>query len=375
MEPSPPKAEVGHAPAPCAGAQSATATSAFLGFGIALPEHRLDAEAGIRVLRQLWPRLRGVRPEPVTRYLIQPLEWLLTPRPLEETMRTYAQQAARLAQLASGRALDAADIQPEEIDLVVTVSCTGYLVPALDVRLAAGLGLRPDVVRLPLTELGCSGGAAGIAAAHRHLAAFPRDRVLVVAVELPSLTFQHQDRSLDNLTAAMVFGDGAAATVMGRATGEGRGKLQVLGAGSWLLPQSAWALGFDLRDGGFHVVLDRRLPDLVRANLGAVVAAFRRQRGLERVDFYAVHAGGPRILDAVAEALDLKPAQLATSRRVFREVGNLSSASILFVLAELSDVARDGLAIALGPGVTIELLHLRAGHGSSRAAGPPLGGG
>ncbi|HLH70436.1 MAG TPA: 3-oxoacyl-[acyl-carrier-protein] synthase III C-terminal domain-containing protein [Candidatus Dormibacteraeota bacterium] len=345
------------------------APSAFLGFGTALPEHRLDAETGIAALRQLWPRLRGARPEPVTRYLIRPLEWLLTPRSLEETMRTYAEQAARLAEVASGRALDAAGVEPEEIDLVVTVSCTGYLLPSLDVRLAADLGLRPDVIRLPLTELGCSGGAAGVAVAHRHLAAYPRDRVLVIAVELPSLTFQRQDRSLDNLTAAMVFGDGAAAAVMGGAGRQGGGELQVLGAGSWLLPRSAWALGFDLRDGGFHVVLDRRLPDLVRTGLGPAVTAFRRRRGLERVDFYAVHAGGPRILDAVAEALQLEPAQLALSRRVFREVGNLSSASILFVLAQASDVAGDGLAIALGPGVTIELLHLRADRGTPGPAG------
>ncbi|HZU15372.1 MAG TPA: type III polyketide synthase [Candidatus Dormibacteraeota bacterium] len=334
-------------------------SSAFWGFGTALPEHRLEAEAGLAVLSRFWPRLRGVRPEPVTRHLVRPLEWLLEPRPLGETMRTYAQQAARLARLASGRALSAAGVEPGEIDLVISVSCTGYLVPSLDVQLAADLGLRPDVIRLPLTELGCSGGAAGIAAAHRHLAAFPHDRVLVVAVELPSLTFQHRDRSLDNLTAALVFGDGAAAAVMG---GPGRrpgSELRVMGAGTWLVPGSAWALGFDLRDHGFHVVLDRRLPDLVREGLGEAATGFRRRQGLERIDFYAVHAGGPRVLDAVAEALELEPDRLALSRRVFREVGNLSSASILFVLAALSEARGEGLAIAFGPGVTIELLHLR----------------
>ncbi|HZV50612.1 MAG TPA: 3-oxoacyl-[acyl-carrier-protein] synthase III C-terminal domain-containing protein [Candidatus Dormibacteraeota bacterium] len=335
------------------------ASSAFWGFGTALPEHRLDPEAGLAALSRLWPRLRGVQPEPVTRHLIRPLEWLLTPRPLGETMRTYAQQAARLAWLASHRALTAAGVAPAEIDLVIAVSCTGYLVPSLDVQLAADLGLRPDVIRLPLTELGCSGGAAGLAAAHRHLTAFPRDRVLVVAVELPSLTFQHHDRSLDNLTAAMVFGDGAAAAVMGGPGRQPGGELRVLGTGTWLVPGSARVLGFDLRDDGFHVVLDRRLPDLIRECLGPAVAAFRRRQELEGVDFYAVHAGGPRVLDAVAEALGLEPERLALSRRVFREVGNLSSASILFVLAALPRTAGEGLAIAFGPGVTIELLHLR----------------
>jgi alkylresorcinol/alkylpyrone synthase len=274
-------------------------------------------------------------------------------------MRAYAEHAPRLARLASCRALTAAGVEPAEIDLVVSVSCTGYLVPSLDVQLAAEIGLRDDVTRLPLTELGCSGGSAAVAAAHRHLAAYPGDRVLVVAVEVPSLTFQRDDRSLDNLASALVFGDGAAAAVLGAASPATGGRLQVRGAASRLLPGTAGALGFDLRDGGFHVVLDRRLPHLIERSLRAVVDEFVTRQGIARPAFYAVHAGGPRVFDAVAAALELGPDDLALSRRVFREVGNLSSASILFSLAALGDAAGDGLALAFGPGVTIELTHLR----------------
>src|SRR5439155_16197575 len=175
---------------------------------------------------------------------------------------------------------------PQEIDLVISVSCTGYLVPSLDVRLAAEIGLRPDVIRVPLTELGCSGGAAAIAAAHRHLAAYPEARVLVVAVELASLSFHPGDRSLDNLTASMVFGDGAAAAVLGERTGSA---LRLVTAESRLVPDSEHVLGFDLRDSGFHVVLDRRLPQLIEASLGEVVADFQRRRQVPEPDFYAVH--------------------------------------------------------------------------------------
>jgi alkylresorcinol/alkylpyrone synthase len=339
--------------------KGAAAVTTFLGFGTALPEHTIDAEASLAALSAYWPRLRGATPEPLTRHLVAPVEWLLQPRSLGETMRVYAEHAPRLARLATCRALAAAGVGPAEVDLVVSVSCTGYLVPSLDVQLAAEIGLRPDVTRLPLTELGCSGGAAGVAAAHRHLAAFPRDRVLVVAVELPTLTFQQNDRSFDNLTAAMVFGDGAAAAVLGAEPSGASGRLQVLGAASRLLPASAAALGFDLRDGGFHVVLDRRLPRLIERSLREVVDDFAARQGIDQPTFYAVHAGGPRVFDAVAAALELVPADLAPSRRVFREVGNLSSASIIFSLAALSGAVGDGLAIAFGPGVTIELTHLR----------------
>src|SRR2546430_669716 len=333
--------------------------TSFLGFGTALPEHVIGPEAAQQALATLWPRLRAgaAVAEIVTRHTVVPLDRVIERRSVGEAMRLYAEHAPSLARVAACRALAAARTSPAEIDLVISVSCTGYLVPSLDVRLAAEIGLRADVIRLPITELGCSGGAAALAAAHRHLAAFPNDRVLVVAVELASLSFQPDDRSLDNLTASMVFGDGAAAAVLGRT--EGRA-LRLLAAESRLLPGSEHGLGFDLRDTGFHVVLDRRLPQLIGANLGEVVAGFRRRHGVDRPDFYVVHAGGPRIFDAVESALCLPPDGLAASRSVFREVGNLSSASILYGLAALPDAQEgDGLALAFGPGVTIELAHLK----------------
>ena len=333
--------------------------TAFMGFGTALPEYVIGPEAAQVALGRLWPRLRAgaASAELVTRHAVEPLERVIQRRSVGEAMGLYAHHAPRLARLAACRALEAARTSPGEIDLVVSVSCTGYMVPSLDVRLAAEIGLRPDVIRLPVTELGCSGGAAAVAAAHRHLAAFPGDRVLVVAVELASLSFHPGDRSLDNLTASMVFGDGAAAAVLGSG---GATEMRLLSAESRLLPDSERALGFDLRDTGFHVVLDRRLPQLIEACLGELVADFRRRRGVPQPDFYAVHAGGPRIFDAVESALDLAPRQLAASRRAFREVGNLSSASILYELATLPDDATgDGLALAFGPGVTVELAHLQ----------------
>ena len=325
--------------------------TAFLGFGTALPGHVVTPEESLAALTRLWPRLGRAAAEPVTRHIAQPLEEALRPRSLGERMHVYRDLAPRLALEASQAALDAAGVRPDEIDLVVSVSCTGYLVPSLDVRLAAEMGMRPDVVRLPLTELGCSGGGAAIAAAQRHLAAAPGDKVLVVAVELCSLTFQPGDSSLDNLTAAMVFGDGAAAAVLGTRPGG----LQVARTGSRLLPASEHLLGFELGDGGFHPVLDRRLARLIEARLGEAVRSFAPGPA-----FLAVHAAGPRIFDAVEAALGLDRGALQVSRETFRRYGNLSSASLLFVLRALPDETfGEGLALAFGPGVTVEMAALR----------------
>jgi alkylresorcinol/alkylpyrone synthase len=251
-----------------------------------------------------------------------------------------------------------------DIDLVITVSCTGYVVPSLDVALVERLGLRRDVVRVPITELGCSGGAAAIAMAQRHLAGFPSDRVLVVAVEVPSLSFHPQDASPDNLTACLVFGDGAGAAVLGRPVTE-RGCLEVVRTASHLIPRTADVLGFDLRDGGFHVVLDRRLPRVLAAEIGPVVERFVAGGEMPPPTFYAVHAAGPRIFNVIESALSLPPDALAVSRAVFARAGNTSSAAIFFALEDViagqDGTLRDGLGIGVGPGVSIELMQLREG--------------
>ncbi|MFZ0169659.1 MAG: type III polyketide synthase [Candidatus Dormiibacterota bacterium] len=326
--------------------------SRFVGFGVALPEHQLTPAASLAALSQFWPHLRGVEVEPVTRYTVQPAEQVFAPSTLGERMRIYEEAAPRLAQQAVERALTAADLRPEQIDAIFSVSCTGYMVPALDVQLANRLGFRGDALRIPLTELGCAGGGAALAAAHRHIRLEPSQRALVVCVELCSLTFQPTDSSVDNMTAAMVFGDGAAAAVL---TGE-VGGLEVVATGTRLVADSEEFLGFDLRQDGFHPVLDRRLSRLIEQQLPAALNGF----GEGSFDFMAVHAGGPRIFDAVESGLGLGSGALATSRAVFSRYGNLSSASLLVVLAELRQGPPGaGLGLAFGPGVTVEMATLR----------------
>ncbi len=329
--------------------------STIVGLGLALPEHRLAVDEGRAIIAKHWPHLTGVAVEPVTRYLVRPIEEVFEARTIAERMTIYAREAPNLAKAAVTRALDEAGVGPAEVDLVISVSCTGYMVPALDVRLANELGFKPSVLRLPLTELGCSGGAMALATAHRHLEAQPQAVVLVVCVELCSVTFDPGDLSIDNLTASLVFGDGAAAAVL---MTDGPG-LEIRKAGSHLIPESEHLLGFQLTDSGFHPVLGRQLPRELETGLAGVVSGFCDQE----VDFYAVHAGGPRIFDAVERALRVPPMGLQASRRCFREVGNLSSASLLFVLAQLTERSGIGLALAFGPGLAVELLELRAARG------------
>src|SRR5581483_250777 len=301
--------------------------SAFRSIATAVPEHRLEAADA---LRAYWPRLDRLEDGDAalgTRYTCEPLEKLVAHRSLTDLRAAYLRHAGALAEAAARDALDQAHVAGSDVDLVITVSCTGYVVPSLDVHLAGALGLRPDVIRLPITELGCSGGAAAIAAAHRHLAGFPDDVVLVVAVEVPSLSFQPEDPSLDNLTACLVFGDGAGAAVLARPH-VSRPRLEVVSTGSHLVPATAEVLGFDLRDSGFHVVLDRRLPRVLSSAARPAVDRFMAAGEVPAPSFYAVHAAGPRIFSALESALELPPHAFDVSRRVFARVGNTSSAAI-----------------------------------------------
>jgi predicted naringenin-chalcone synthase len=336
-------------------------SSQILSVATAVPQHRLEAADALWHLRGFFPQLEKLDEAAATlgtRYTCEPVEQLLRRRSLDDLRESYLRHARTLALEAARGALAKAGVAGSDIDMVITVSCTGYLVPSLDVYMSEELGFRPDVVRLPITELGCSAGAAAIAAAHRHVLAFPDQRVLVIAVEIPSLNFQQADGSLDNLTASLVFGDGAGAAVVGR-TGDRPG-FHVARTASHLIPRTAHVLGFDLRDSGFHVVLDRRLPRILERELAAAVDRFLDACEVRHPGFYAVHAAGPRIFDTIQSALGLPAHALDASRQVFAEVGNTSSAAIFFTLERLlaSDGDGDGLGIGIGPGISIELMHL-----------------
>lgn len=305
--------------------------------------------------------------EVATRYSVLPLEDVVAPRSLTEAMRLYSLHARRLGEQVSRDCLARAGRGAEEVDMVVSVSCTGVMIPSVDAFLLDALGMRRDVVRLPITELGCVGGAASVARASDYLRAHPRARALVLAIELPSLSLQRRDPSMDNLVASALFGDGAAAVLMsGDETPEamqaGAGTVRVVDTLCYTRPASTDALGFDLHEDGFHAVLAKQVPACVRADLYQQVQHLTKRAGIElgALSAFVLHPGGKRILGAAEEALGLTRAHTQPSWDVLRDYGNQSSASVLFVLDRWVNGQRPargtrGVMAAFGPGLTTEL--------------------
>jgi alkylresorcinol/alkylpyrone synthase len=301
------------------------------------------------------------------RGLAMPQAFYLEERGLTARNHAYGEVARELGVRAARRALDEAGVAPDAVDLIVDTSCTGIMIPALDAALVNALGMRKDVRRMPLTEIGCAAGAVAVSRAHDHLRAYPEATVLVVSVELPSLTLQLGDGSRANLVSAALFGDGAAAAVLSKAR-PARASMEVLATRSILFPDTLDLMGFDLRSEGFHIVLSQRIPALVKRELRPELEAFLAAEGhrLEDLGFHVLHPGGARVLDNMQEVLGLDPAQVDPSRDVLRRHGNLSSASVLFVAREVLDRGgvKDGalgVLCAMGPGFALEMVLLR-GH-------------
>jgi alkylresorcinol/alkylpyrone synthase len=301
------------------------------------------------------------------RHSVYPITEFGRPRTLGEISTVYREHALVLGRDVAKRALAAARVAPDEIDLVITVSCTGIMIPSLDAYLVDDLGLRRDVRRLPLTELGCSGGAAALARAHDFLRGFPAARVLVVAVELPSLSMQRGDVTPANLVSTALFGDGAAAAVLAGGDASAGPGLRVLDTLAHIFPSSTGVLGFELRDDGFHSVLSKAIPALLKTEIAAHVQTLAARAGLSRADlsFFVLHPGGRKILGVVEDELVLSREDTQLSWDVLRDYGNQSSASVLFVLDETLSKRRPapgarGLLAAFGPGLSVELLLLEA---------------
>ena len=304
------------------------------------------------------------------RHLALPLERYAALADFGEANTEFIRVAVDLGAEAVGQALQSAGLRPTDVDLVVSTTVTGVAVPPMEARVAARLGLRTDVKRVPMFGLGCVAGAAGVARLHDYLLGHPDDVAVLLSVELCSLTMQRDDTSVANLVASGLFGDGAAAVVMvGRNRADGTGLPRVVATRSRLYPDSERAMGWDVAASGLRIVLGVEVPELVRANVRDDVDRFLADHGLSRADigWWVTHPGGPKVLEAIAEALELDRDALALTWRSLDQIGNLSSASVLHVLA---DTLRErppapgshGVLMAMGPGFCLELVLLRA-HG------------
>lgn len=344
--------------------------------GTALPPNWVDQETLISVFREHWAKehFNVERIEELHRsvqvggrYLALPLEEYLPLTRFSERNDAFNRVSLDLGEQAVRRALDEAGLQPRDVDHLFFVTVTGIATPSLDARLVNRLGLRQDVKRTPMFGLGCVAGAAGAARASDFLRAYPGQVAVLLSVELCSLTLQREDVSIANIIASGLFGDGAAAMVLSGADRPATGAApRVLATRSVFYPDTERIMGWDVVEGGFKVVLSAKVPSLVTEHVRSDVDTFLAEQGLRRTDIrhWVAHTGGPKVLQAFEAALELPPEALRRSWDSLRRTGNLSSASVLFVLSELlaSGEPRPGelgLLMAMGPGFCAELVLLR----------------
>ena len=301
------------------------------------------------------------------RQIALPVDRVIRERTFAQKNAEYAECAIPLAERAARAALDRAHLAPDQIDLLVTTSCTGIMIPSLSSFLMPRLGMRSDCVRLPITELGCAAGAAAIARANEYCLAHPGRIAMVLACELPSLTFQRQDMSMTNFIAAAIFGDGAACAIVGGPPVAS--SPDVVSSRSHLFPDSHRLMGFDVGEGGFHIVLASDVPEFLQGKVRPLVQKLCDENGvaLESLAFAAIHPGGRRILENLESDLKLAPEVTAHSWEVLNQHGNMSSATVLFVLDRLLrsphrhtiPEGAHGLLAAFGPGFSAEISLLR----------------
>jgi alkylresorcinol/alkylpyrone synthase len=342
----------------------------ILAVSSAIPPHRLDqsfARSAMARICEGQPHLQRLIPVfdrtgVDTRHLVHEPEWYLEPRSFEERNDEYAAKALELTQKAVRACLAQSGTPPDEIDHIYVVTTTGLTTPSLDALLAGCLGLRADVRRSPLFGLGCAGGAGALIRACDVLSARPDEKALVVSVELGSMIFSKQAQTATDLVGVALFGDGAAAVLLGGDETPGDG-IRIAHTRTHLFKDSRHLMGWRFTDDGMRLVLSRDIPSLVGSRVAPVVQDFLSEAGLSfaNITHHILHPGGAKVMSTYRSAFGLSEEALSIARDCMRQYGNLSSAAVLVMLSNLvaSGVPRAGdmgLMLALGPGFAAEML-------------------
>ncbi|MCZ2260742.1 type III polyketide synthase [Sporosarcina sp. G11-34] len=307
------------------------------------------------------------------RNICMPLEWFEKEHDFKERNDLYIDHAVSYGVQAVQSCLEGDNmlsmpIKPSEVDAIFFISSSGISTPSIEARIMNLIPFRDDTKRVPIWGLGCAGGAAGISRAYEYCLAYPKANVLVLSVELCSLTFQKDDYSKSNLIGASLFSDGVAcALVAGRESTVKVNKPmpKVIATTSKLMPNSEGVMGWDVQNSGLHVIFSKSIPSIITKWLGPFVHEFLSTNGLNKEDIahFVAHPGGKKVLEAYEKALGFESVKTDVSRNILRENGNMSSPTILYVLQRFMEsepeVGDYGLMAALGPGFCGELLLLK----------------
>tara|TARA_R110000868_G_scaffold36445_4_gene129359 strand:- start:2554 stop:3609 length:1056 start_codon:yes stop_codon:yes gene_type:complete len=292
------------------------------------------------------------------RYSIMAPEEVFTATSFQEKNTIYTREVKKLGSKVLLNALNKSNWAPESLDYIITVSCTGIMIPSLDAYLINELSLRQDIIRLPVTEMGCVAGISGLIYATNFLKANPNKRAAVIAVESPTATFQLNDYSMANMVSAAIFGDGAACVLL--SSEENAKGPKILGEEMYHFKDATHLMGFDLTNNGLQMVLDPEVPATIAKYFPDIIYPFlkRNSSSIEKVEHLIFHPGGRKIVQTVEELFGTLGKNIDDTREVLRLYGNMSSATVLYVLDRFleKDIPKgeQGLLLSFGPGFTAQ---------------------
>jgi 1,3,6,8-tetrahydroxynaphthalene synthase len=333
---------------------------------VSVPEHVITMEETLELARthhannpHLPLALRLIANTGVlTRHIVQPISETLKHPGFEQRNKLYEAEAKARVPAVVSSALDDAGLTPADIDVIIYVSCTGFMMPSLTAWLINTMDFPSHTRQIPIAQLGCAAGGAAINRAHDFCTAYPESNALIVACEFCSLCYQPTDLGVGSLLSNGLFGDGIAAAVVRGTGGVG---VELERNGSYLIPKTEDWIAYDVRATGFHFLLDKRVP----ATMEPLAPALKQLAGAHgwdacELDFYIIHAGGPRILDDLSKFLQVPPEAFRFSRATLTEYGNIASAVVLDALRRLFDEGgaeqhAKGLLAGFGPGITAEM--------------------
>ncbi|MFY7672116.1 type III polyketide synthase [Tenacibaculum sp. MEBiC06402] len=292
------------------------------------------------------------------RYSIMNAEDVFLNTSFEEKNNIYAVECTKLAEKALIKALDKANLKANEIDYIITVSCTGIMIPSLDAFLINSLQMKQDIVRLPVTEMGCAAGVSGMIYAKNFLQANPNKRAAVIAVESPTDTFQLEDFSMVNIVSAAIFGDGASAVILSSYENENGPK--ILDESMYHFYDATHMMGFKLKNTGLQMVLDKSVPETISNHFPKIIHPFLEKNGLtiKDIDHLVFHPGGKKIVQTVEALFGGLGKNIDDTKEVLKLYGNMSSATVLYVLERFMNRSLPkgdkGLVLSFGPGFSAQ---------------------